>query len=56
LPPGDAQATCFSTDTFGCSGTPGGIQANGQACCDMGFLAFRQSGSDVCVPCPGKQY
>ena len=52
---GMAQAQCFSTDIFGCSGTSAGFRSSGQDCCDDGFLAFN-AGSDVCEVCPGKIY
>ena len=50
-----AQAQCFSTETFGCSGTSAGFRATGQDCCDDGFLTFN-AGGDVCEVCSGKIY
>ena len=52
---GMAQAQCFSTEIFGCSGTSAGFRASGQDCCDDGFLAFN-AGGDVCELCSGKVY
>ena len=50
-----AQAQCFSTEIFGCSGTSAGFRASGQDCCDDGFLAFN-AGGDICELCLGKIY